>query len=164
MNKEDFTFELANFFIKILKEKGREVKFSDLEGWAKDEMINRMPEDDERFFWQYTNPAKRILEDLELVNSDDKMIVISTEARLLSEPISVRVILDQKKKKELFEDKIKVWKFYITIAGFLFAVIGPILNFLFKHNSVGDVIGWLFVGIALGYFLNEFLNKRIWRQ
>ena len=164
MSKEDFTFELADYFFKILKEKGREVKFSDLEGWAKDEMINRMPEDDERFFWRYTNPAKRILEDLELVNSDDKMIVISTEARTLLEPISVRGILDQKKKKEQFDVKIKVWKLYISIAGLLFAILGPILNFLSKQNSVGNVIGWLFVGIALGYFLNEFLNKRIWRQ
>jgi hypothetical protein len=164
MNKEDFRFELANYFIRKLKEKVREVKFSDLEGWAFNEMLKSMPEDDERQFWLYTNAVKDDLIRLGLVSFDGKMIAISMEAMTLSEPISVRDIHNQKKKKELFEEKAKVWKLNISIAGLIFAILGTILNFLSKHNSVGNVIGWLLVGVALGYFLNEFLNKRIWKN
>lgn len=164
MNKEDFRFELADYFMRKLKERVREVKFSDLEEWAHNEMLNRMPEDDERQFWLYTNAAKDDLIRLGLVSFDGKMIAISMEAMTLSEPISVRDIHNQKKKKELFEEKVKVWKLNISIAGLIFAILGTILNFLSKHNNVGSVIGWLLVGVALGYFLNEFLNKRIWKN
>ena len=164
MDKEEFRFELADYFIRKLKEKVSEVKFSDLEGCAFDEMLKSMPEDDERKFWLYTNAAKDDLFRLGLVSFDGKMIAISMEAMTLSEPISVRDILYEKIKKEKFEEKIKVWKLYISIAGLFFAIIGTILNILSKHNSVGNVIGWLLVGVALGYFLNEFLNKRIWKN
>ena len=136
MNKEEFRFELADYFMRKLKERVREVKFSDLEEWAHNEMLNRMPEDDERKFGAMT----------------------------LSEPISVRDILYEKIEKEKFEEKIRVWKLYISIAGLFIAIIGTILNILSKENSVGNVIGWLLVGVALGYFLNEFLNKRIWKN
>ena len=164
MNKEDFRFELADYFMRKLKERVREVKFSDLEEWAHNEMLNRMPEDDERKFGLYTKAAKDDLIKLGLVSFDGKMIAISLEAMTLSEPISVRDILYEKIEKEKFEEKIRVWKLYISIAGLFIAIIGTILNILSKDNSVGNFIGWLLVGVALGYFLNEFLNKRIWKN
>ena len=160
MNKEDFTFLLADYFMRILKEKGREMKFSDLEEWARREILSKMPENDDRLFDYYTNSAKDILKELGLVKSEGKMIVVSLEARTLSEPISVRGILYQKKKKEESDEIIKKRYYYANIAAVIIPPVVALLPYFLNLGDIEQIIGWFLAGSSFGYFVNELINKR----
>lgn len=159
MNKEDFTFKLADYFMMMLKKNGREMKFSDLEEWARREMLSIMPESDDRLFYYHTDSAKNILKELGLVKLEGKMIEISLEARTLSEPISVREFLYQKKKKVEFDDRTNVRNYHATIAGIVIPSLIALLQLLLNQGNTGNVIGWLLVGAVLGYFGNELIKR-----
>jgi hypothetical protein len=160
---EDFKYEIADSFISKLKEKGRGVRYSDLESWSEKQLIGKMPEDDERLFSYYIKSAKDILVDLELVRIDGNIIDLTFFGRKIAENYSVREFVEKKLEEKLFVEKKPYRDYYLSILQ-LFTVLLGIIIPLFKSGDIGLSIGWLFVGIGFGSLVNEFIYMRLWKN
>lgn len=162
--KELFKYEIADFFKLQLKEKGRGVMFSDLEEWAMNQLIDKMPENDERLFFNYTQSARDVLVDLGLVRMEEKIMDLTLYGRQIADKYSVCELVRKKMQDKIFVEKKPYRDYYLSIIQLLFVLLGIIFPVIFKLGNIGLSIGWLFVGIGFGFLVSEFIYMRLWKN
>lgn len=163
-NREIFKYEIADYYILKLKEKGRGVLLSDLETWSESELKGKMPEDDEKLFDFYIKSAKDILFELELIRIDDNIIDLTLLGRQIAEKHSVREIVQKRIEEKLFVEKKPYRDYNLSILQLCFVLLGIIIPFFFNSGAIGISIGWLFVGFGLGFLVSEFIYTKIWKN
>ena len=160
MNKEHFQIDVAQFFFDRLKERGCWIHFSQLQDAAKVYFKDRISELNDKEFWGYTRRAKELLFDLELIDISGNSLTLTANAFMMPDSTLIKDILNKEKTKKIFDDKKYQHNFYISIFGVVIALLGFLWNILSEQGSYGQMTSWLLVGFALGYFVNEIVNKR----
>lgn len=161
---ELYKYEIADYFISKLKEKGRYIRISDLDEWALKLLRDKMPEDDERLFSFYKKSAKDILVDLELVRIEGNIIDLTLFGRQTAEKYSVRELVEKKLEQKLFVEKKPYREYYLSILQLFVVFLGIIIPLFFNLGDIGLSIGWLFVGIGFGFLVSEFIYMRLWKN
>lgn len=159
MDKEQFQIEVAQFFFDKLKIHGSWIHHSSLQGAAKKAFSTELEGVDERVFWGYTRRAEEILDVLGLINKSGNSLTLTANAFMMPDNTKIIDIINEKRKKEDFDNNKGKRNLYINIAGVVIAFIGVLLPFLSNQGNTGQIVGWLLVGAALGYFGNELINK-----
>lgn len=158
---EEFKYKISEYFILKLKEKGRVVRLSDLETWSEKELIDEMPEEDERLFSFYIKSAKNTLVDLGLVKIEGNIIDLTLEGRIKTEKYSVKDLVEKELEEKLYVEK-KPHRDYSLSLFQLFAVLlGIIIPLFYNSGYIGLSIGWLFVGLAFGILVRELIYMRL---
>lgn len=161
---EEFKYQIADFFISKLKEKGRGVKFSDIESWSENQLKDKMPEDDDRLFFYYTNSARNLLVDLKLVRIEGNIIDLTLFGRQTAEKYSVRELVKKELEQKLFVEKKPYREYYLSIFQLFAVLLGIIIPLFFNLGDIGLSIGWFFVGLGFGFLVSEFINIRLWKN
>jgi hypothetical protein len=160
MDKEQFQIDVAQFFFDRLKESGSWMYFSKLQDATKVYFQERISELSDNEFWGYTRRAKELLFELELVDVSSGTLTLRADAFMMPDSTKIKDLLAQKKKKDQFDAHKSQRDFYVSIGGGVVALLGFLWNILSEQGSYGQMIGWILVGFAFGYFVNELINKR----
>ena len=161
MDKEQIQVEVAQFFFDQLKESGRWIHFSIIERAVEKEILASVSGINKREFRGYSRRAKDLLYDLGLIDVSGSSLTLKPEAFMMPDYTKIRDILDQKKKQKEFDDNKSQRNYYISIIGIVIAFLGLIWNVVSKQGSTGQLFGWILLGFAIGYFLNDIVNKRL---
>jgi hypothetical protein len=162
--KELFKYEIADYFISKLKEKGRGIRLSDLESWSEKQLIDKMPENDERLFFFYTKSARDVLVDLGLARIEGNVIDLTLNGRQSAEKYPVRELVEKKLEEKHFVEKKPYREYYLSILQLFTVLLGIIIPLFFNLGDIGLSIGWLFVGIGFGFLVSEFIYMRLWKN
>lgn len=161
MNKEQFQIDVAQFFFDRLKEGGSWIHFSQLQNAAKVYFKDRISKLKDNEFWGYTRRAKELLFDLKLVDISSNSLTLTANAFMMPDCVLIKDIVNKEKTKKQFDDKKNQYNFYISLGGIALTLLGFLINILSEQGSCGQMIGWLLVGFAFGFFVNEIVNKRL---
>lgn len=160
MNKEQFQIEVAQYVFDKLKENGSWIHVSRLRLAAKKDLLDSLPNKNIVELNGYIRRANEMLFDLGLINSSDNHITLKPDAFMMPDSTKIKDLIEQKNKNRQFDENKNKRNFYISIAGIIIAFLGLLWNVISKQGTVGQLIGWILVGFAIGYFVNELVNKR----
>ena len=164
MDRENFQIEVADYIYRKLKEKGKTLYLPAFSRAIKNDLQEEMPEGAENLIVGYVRRAGEILTELGLVIINGNSITLTANEFIESKPSSVRDLLKKQKEKKYIDDNSNRINIYISISGLILAFIGAIFPLLNIQEDTTKIVGWLFVGIAIGYFISELTNKRIWKK
>ena len=154
-------YKIATLIIKEIAHNGRFTRTSFFEQRARNELLNEMVEDDERFFDLYVDSAKDLLIQYNLLKlSENGNVADLTEegynASKFNSILDYLQDINKKERTKLLIDKVSKIAPVITA---LVALISIIAGYITGHASIGIIVTLLLIGIAIGFFINESLRK-----
>lgn len=162
MKKDQFQIDVAQYVFDKLKENGSWISIYNLRHAAKKDLLNSLPNINYVELNGYIRRASEMLFDLGLINSSDNHITLKPDAFMMPDSTKIKDLIEQKNNNKQFDENKNKRNFYINIAGI---IIIPSLTLLFnifsKQGSFELIIAWILVGFAIGYFLNDIINKRL---
>jgi thiosulfate reductase cytochrome b subunit len=160
MYKEQFQIEVAQFLFDKLKERGSWFSFGGLRQEAAKKFLADKTHINSVVLNGYIRRAAELLHNLDLINESNNHITLKPEAFMMPDSTKIKDLLAQKKKKEQFDDNYNKKILYVNIAGVVVPSLVSLWAFVSKQGTIGQIFGWLLVGFAIGYFVNEIVNKR----
>ena len=164
MDREEFQIEVADYIYRKLKEKGKTLHLPAFSRAIGNDLREKMPEGAENVLLGYVRRGGEILTELGLVNIVGNSITLTANAFIETKSCSIKELLKENKGKKYIDDNSNRINIYISISGLVIAFIGAIFPLLNLQGDTGRIIGWLFVGIAIGYFFSELINNKIWKN
>lgn len=161
MDRERIQVEVAQFFFDQLKESGRWIHFSKLERAVEKEILADKSDINKGEFWGYSRRAKDLLYDMGLIDVSGNSLTLKPEAFMMPDSTRIKDILNQQKKKKEFDNNKSQRNYIISKIGIVIAFLGLLWNVVSKQGSVAQLFGWILLGFAIGYLLNDIVNKRL---
>ena len=161
MDKEHIQVEVAQFFFDRLKESGNWISFPKLARAVEMNFLADKSGINKSEAWGYSRRAKELLYDMGLIDLSGSSLTLKPEAFMMPDSTRIRDILDQKKKKKEFDDNKSQRNYNINKIGIGIALLGLICDVVSKQGSAGQLFGWILLGFAIGYLLNDIVNKRL---
>ncbi len=162
-NNEPFKNKIATLFLKEIASKGRFTKIDYLHRLANRDLKQYMPESDERMFDLYVDSAVHLLEENNLIVTNEK----GNFADLTEDGIDaanynsiseyIRNIQRKKKRKEVYELLSKI----APVISTLISVISFTIGLINKDTNITLLITLFLAGITLGFVISEILKKKI---